>query len=115
MKKEFTAALLSALVYPGAGHIYVKKYPIALGFICAFSYLLISMIRSLNEVVQEVMSKINAGEVSLSIGAMSQAIKELLAEQHHQYDLVGLAMLLLWIFATLDAYRLAKNNTPLNV
>ena len=108
MKKPLKAALLSALVYPGAGHLFLRRYPIAFAFIGAFSYLLISLIAPIYEVSQKVMLQISSGELALNLEAISQSVSLELAQQPQQYNWLSIALVMIWGFAAFDAYRLAK-------
>jgi hypothetical protein len=114
MKNESKAILLSALVFPGAGHVFLKKYPIALGFICASIYLLITLFNFLNGIVQVVTKQINNGEISLNIDALTQAVSSQLSELPAQYSYISYALLFLWVFAMIDAYRLGLKSQVQN-
>jgi hypothetical protein len=108
MKKTSKAVLLSLLVFPGAGHIFLKKYLPASGFIVVFAYLLSIVIKKLIERSEEISQMIISGEIPLEINAISQALNEQSANAGAQMGFSGYALLFIWLFATFDAYRLAK-------
>jgi hypothetical protein len=114
MKIEYKAVLLSALVFPGTGHIYLKKYPIALAFICASAYLLFTLISLLNNIIQSIKLKINSGEIALNIDAITQAVSSHLAELPAQYSSVSYALLFIWCFSIADSYRLGKKSSTVS-
>jgi len=108
MKKTNKAVLLSALVFPGAGHIYLKKYLPAIGFIGAFAYLLSVVISELVKQTEKITQKILSGELPLEANAISQALAEQGANNGQQTGFASYALLFIWFFAMYDAYRLAK-------
>jgi len=108
MKKTNKAVLLSALVFPGAGHIYLKKYLPAVGFIGAFAFLLSVIIGEIIERTEKISQKIINGDIPLEVSAISQALAEQSANSGQQTSFTGYALLFIWFFAMYDAYRLAK-------
>lgn len=111
MKKTTKVTLLSAFVFPGAGHLYLKKYPPAIGFIAAFSYLLSIIISVLMEKTEKISVLIMEGKIPLEVDAITQALTEQGANVAQQSNFTSYALLFIWLFATLDAYRIAKQNT----
>ena len=110
MKIEYKAALLSALVFPGVGHVYLKKYPIALGFICASAYLVLTLINLLSNIIESMTLKINSGEIALNIDAITHAVSKHVAELPAEYSSISYALLFIWCFAIADSYRLGMKS-----
>lgn len=108
MNKINKAVLLSALVLPGAGHIFLKKYLPAAGFIGAFVFLLSIVITEIIERTEKITQKVLNGEIPLDANAISQALTEQSANAGQQTSYAGYALLFIWLFAIYDAYRLAK-------
>jgi len=108
MKKTKKAVLLAILVFPGAGHIYLKKYLPAIGFIGAFAFLLSIIISSLVERAEKVSQKIVSGDIPLDVAAISQALAEQSANSGQQSSFTAYALLFIWLFAIFDTYRLAR-------
>ena len=112
MKKTTKAVLLSVLVFPGAGHVYLKKYLPACGFIGAFAFLLSIVVSALVEQTEKISQRIVSGDLPLDINAISQALAEQSANSGQQTSFTGYALLFIWLFSALDAYRLAKQVKP---
>lgn len=108
MKKTTKATLLSTLVFPGVGHIFLKKYLPALGFIAAFAFLLNNVVIALFERTEKISQKILNGEIPLEISAISQAITQQSVNSGQQDGFTIYALLFIWLFSAIDAYRLAK-------
>jgi len=112
MNKATKAVLLSALVFPGAGHIFLKKHLPAVGFIAAFAFLLSIVVSALIERAEKISQKIVSGEIPLEINAISQALVEQSANSGQQTSFTAYALVFIWLFAMYDAYRLAKKTDP---
>jgi hypothetical protein len=108
MKKTTKVTLLSILVFPGVGHLVLKKYAIALGFIASFAYLLLGFIGDIIDKSQQVIDSIVRGETPLEINAISEALAEQGVLASQQQSFAGYLLLLIWILAAFDAYRMAK-------
>lgn len=108
MKKTTKVTLLSILIFPGVGHLFLKKYAIALGFIASFAYLLLSIIGDIVEKSQKVIDSIISGEIPLDINAISEALAEQGVLAGQQQTFVGYLLLVIWLLAAFDAYRIAK-------
>ena len=74
MKKSVKAALLSAFVYPGMGHFYLKKHAMFAVFACAFSVPLYFIISEIMAKAENIVEQINNGEIPLDIAAISQSL-----------------------------------------
>ncbi|MFT5162710.1 MAG: hypothetical protein ACI9FJ_001287 [Alteromonadaceae bacterium] len=107
MNKSIKAALLSALVYPGAGHFFLKKYPVCLALVGAFSVPLYLVLSELVEKTNVVIAQIQNGEIPLNVPAISEAITNLISGTTEQELTIKVyVMIIVWIIAALDAYRI---------
>ncbi len=109
MSKSINAALLSAFIFPGAGHFYLKKrvagYVLA-GTAVVSAYLIIS--RAVEKALQ-ITDKIQQGGVELDVAA----IAELVSNQPvgTEAELLNIAWILLtvsWLSGIVDSYRLGR-------
>lgn len=109
MKKSTKAVLLSALVFPGSGHLYLKKYmsgTLLAGTSFAAIYYLLS--KSMEQAF-EISDKILRGETQLDI----QAITEQVAQQSNGADaqllnITMIAFFICWVVGIIDAYRVGR-------
>lgn len=109
MKRSLKAVLLSALVLPGAGHIYLKKYlpgAVLIGASFAAAYYLFS--KSLEMAVQ-IADKIQGGDIQPDV----EAITELVANQQAGSDaqLLNIAtavFIICWLVGIIDSFRIAS-------
>ncbi|MCP4991405.1 MAG: hypothetical protein GY928_36720 [Colwellia sp.] len=111
MNKTTKVTLLSTLVFPGVGHLVLKRYGIALAFIASSTYLLLSLISDMLDKSQRVIDSITRGEIPLEIEAISQALAEqgILVSQQQTFS--GCMFILVWVLAAFDAFRIANKQT----
>lgn len=101
------AALLSGLVYPGAGHFMLKKYIICVALACAFSLPLMLILRDMMSVAQVLAEQIQTGAIPLDVIEIRQQLLsniEIKMEETSNYTLSFLAIL--WGVGIVDSYRL---------
>jgi hypothetical protein len=107
MSRSTTALLLSALVFPGAGHLYLKRRSRALLFIVptvvAGGYFVLDAARRATDLADQIMSG--------ALGTDPVAIAAKLEQAGPTSGLVDLAMYVLlacWIGAAVDAWLLGR-------
>jgi TM2 domain-containing membrane protein YozV len=115
MKKSFTAILLSALVYPGVGHFFLKKTYRGILFSGIASICLYFLLLKVVVLSQEVANKILNGEIEPDLVSISETILNLLDESGvHQLNTVTLILILCWLIALVDSYRLGRKSDSEN-
>jgi len=107
MKKATKVTLLSLFVFPGAGHLLLKKYAIATGFILSFTYLLLGIIKKIHNKTQQVIESIIQGEIPMEISAIREALVEKGALENSNLTVISYLLLIIWCIAAFDAYRIA--------
>ena len=106
MKKSTKAALLSAFVFPGAGHIYLTKYTagaLLAGTSFAAIYYLVS---NAVERAFEISEKIQSGDVQLDINAITELVSQQSTGTNVQLlNIATTALIICWLIGIIDAYR----------
>jgi hypothetical protein len=110
MKKTTKVTLLSLLVFPGVGHLVLKKYLIAISFIASFSYLLLDFIKEIHDKTQQVIDSIIRGEIPIEASAIRQALIDQGALENPNLSTIGYLLLVIWVVAAFDAYRIANKS-----
>jgi hypothetical protein len=110
MNTSTKAALLSALVFPGAGHLLLKKYVMA-ALLAAVTmvgaYLLISQAVFIALVIAD---KINRGEIALDPERIAAAIElYTTAAQSQTADMAVYAVAAAWLVGVIDSFRQGRN------
>lgn len=107
MKKAIKAVLLSAFIFPGAGHLLLKRYLSALILATTALVATYLLIAKVLENAMLIVDKIQRGEV----GADITTISELVAQQPSTDGLLGtnmmsIILLITWLVAMIDCYRI---------
>ncbi|MEI6893101.1 MAG: hypothetical protein V5789_00380 [Colwellia sp.] len=108
MKKTTKVTLISLLIFPGAGHLILKSYLVAFGFIASVIYILIGFIKDVHDKSQQVIESIIQGEVPMETSAITQALIEHGVLDNTNLSIIGYLLVIIWLIAAFDAYRLAK-------
>lgn len=109
MKKSTKAALLSALVCPGAGQFWLKKYYSGALFFISFIIGFAFIIQNVSQKTQYVMAKLQQGEITLTITAIEQAINNAPSSlTMAALNNLTTYLLLVWLTASCHAYWLGK-------
>ena len=99
------AALLSALVFPGAGHFFLKKHIAGIvlaGSTCASLYLLIS---NMMERVLQITEKIQHGQVQLDVAAITELIsKQSTGNEAQLLNIATVVLIVSWLVGIVDSY-----------
>ncbi|PKI17540.1 hypothetical protein [Colwellia sp. 12G3] len=110
MKQTTKVTLLSLLVFPGVGHLVLKKYFVALAFIASFTYPLLGLVKEIHNKTQQVIDSIIRGEIPIEVSAIRRALIEQGALENPNLAMIGYLLLFIWIIAAFDAYRIANKN-----
>ena len=109
MKKSTKALLLSALVFPGAGHLYLKKYlsaSLLIGTVLIAFYFLIT--RAV-EKAQHIVELIQTGEVQPDIASVTELITQSPTDSEGQLlNMATAALVIAWLVGIFDSYRVSR-------
>ena len=112
MKVTYKAALLSAFIFPGVGHFYLKKYwrGLAIMFIAlsGLGFMVWSVTASALNHLDSVMVKMQGGTTSLKDISDIVGLKTIATVPY--FDAVCYFIVCLWIFAIIDAYKIGKQS-----
>ena len=112
MKASYKAALLSAFIFPGVGHFYLKKYwrGLAIMFIAlsGLGFMVWSVAAPAFNHLDSFMLKMQGGNTSLQ--EISDVVGLTTLTTAPYYDAVFYIIVCLWIFAVIDAYKIGKQS-----
>jgi TM2 domain-containing membrane protein YozV len=110
MKVSYKAALLSTFVFPGVGQLYLKRYwrglVIMVVVFTGLGYMIWSATVSALNRLDDVMVKVQGSTTNLQ--ELSGIVGSKMLATDPYLDAVFYAMVCLWIFAIIDAYRIGK-------
>jgi TM2 domain-containing membrane protein YozV len=108
MQKPIKAALFSALIFPGAGQLLLKKY-ISAAYFSFFAgigiYLLFS---NLMAIAQGIVDKVQRGEVPNDIATILELVLPQLATAKESFTPAVMIFLIAWLVSIVEAYRVAN-------
>jgi len=115
MKKTTQVTLLSLLVFPGFGHLLLKKYAVAIGFAASFGYLLLSLLNEIHDKTQQVLASVISGDIPIEAAAIRQALIDQGALENANLSTMSYLLLVIWVISAFDAYRIANKNLKQNL
>ncbi len=110
MTKPIKAVMLSAFVFPGAGHFFLKKYVpgiVLAGIALVSLYFIIS---KTVERAREIADKILLGEVQLDIAAITELVSRQPAGTDTELiNLAWIVLIISWLIGIADSYRVGRS------
>ena len=109
MKKATAAGLLSALVFPGLGHLYLKRWVPGLllsGIAGTATYYIVSV--TIN-IALDIVEKIQSGAVSSDIDSISVLVTQQLGASEQATNMATMVLLGCWIIGIVDSYRQGRS------
>lgn len=98
------AALLSAILYPGVGHFFLKKY-LAGAILClTFSISLYFLVSDMLVNTMQIVEQINNGEIPLNIAAISESLAT--SADLQELNINMYVLIIIWFLSIIDSYRL---------
>jgi hypothetical protein len=109
MKKTEKAFLLSILVFPGAGHILLKRYISGFFLIIIASVASYFLIYGAIYQALEIADKIKSGEIYPDLSVILTLVSNQSASSEFQsLNTAMVALLIVWLVGIVDTYRLGR-------
>jgi hypothetical protein len=109
MRKSVKAVLYSTLLFPGSGHIYLKKYIPGFILIAAAFLPLYFILSTVVTSSLEISDKIVRGEIPPDLAVLTEVITEqVLGVEAYGFDSAGTVFIVLWLIGIIDSYRLGR-------
>ncbi|WP_340678588.1 hypothetical protein [Paraglaciecola sp.] len=111
MTSTTKAVLLSALVFPGCGHLWLKSKLIGGLLIAVTVVCMYFLLSNAMEIANQISAKILSGEIPLDVARISEAVSAGLAGSNSlQITIATWALVITWLIGILDTYRVAKQS-----
>ena len=109
MRKSTKAVLLSMLLFPGTGHLYLKKYFSAAVLLSTATAAIYYLLKNTMENALEIAEKIHSTDTVLDVEMMSEMLSKQAANTADPLlSLSMIALLLCWLFGMFDSYRAGR-------
>jgi len=100
---------LSAFVFPGVGHVYLKKYMAGVSLAGASFAAIYYLVAKAVETAVEITGKIESGDVQLDIGAISDLVSQQSSgSDAHMLNIATTALVVCWLIGMVDSYRAGR-------
>ena len=109
MAKAITAPLLSALVFPGVGHLNVQQPYRALAFILSSVGALYFVMQTVMLVARRLVDQFMSGEIALDVTNMRELMYRVATPAEiEQGEMAVMALVVIWLIALIDAFYLGR-------
>ncbi len=101
MTKTTKAILLSAVAYPGAGQIFLKRYPIGIVFIVISTIGLYFILQNIFKITFQIIDRIKSGETPPDFSSLLSLLSQ------HDTQLLNSAfiiMIITWVASIIHVY-----------
>lgn len=105
MRRSTKAALLSGLVFPGMGHLYLRQYVRGVLFAGGAGALLYFIVSVAMSTAFDVMGKIQSGDVPLNVESVSELVSKQSQGAEESTNMATMALVALWVIGIADSYR----------
>jgi hypothetical protein len=113
MKKPLKAALFSALIFPGAGQLLLKKYISATYFAAFFGVGLYLLFSNLFARAQDIIDKVQRGEMSADLATITEIVHQQSTIATGSLSPALIILLIAWLVSIVEAYRVGKKEASL--
>lgn len=108
MTKSVKALLISALVFPGGGHIYLKKH-ITGAILASVSIFCLYLVFSMSmKIAQDISVKIQTGEIPLDANKITEAIANDPAGHSGFASASTYLLEICWLVGVIDSFRIGR-------
>lgn len=109
MKKSTKAVLLSALIFPGVGHFFLKRIISGVVLAGAAVVALYVLVSNVIGKALDIADKIQRGEVQPDIAVITELVSKQSTGDDALLISVATAMLIIsWLVAVIDSYRIGR-------
>ena len=104
MKKSTKAALLSGLVFPGLGHLYLKRRVtgVVLSGVAAFAVYYMSSIAM--TIALDVSRRIETGAIPADIATVTSVVSQQFSGMEQATNLASITLLVCWVTGVVGSY-----------
>lgn len=107
MKKSLKAALLSGLIFPGIGHLILRKYYRGAALVVTSLVALSVVVTRAYERALHVVDRIMIGDIPMDAGSISQVVSDSASTANSLVENVAVIVLAAcWLAGIIDSYRL---------
>jgi predicted outer membrane lipoprotein/TM2 domain-containing membrane protein YozV len=104
MKKSVKAALLSGLVFPGMGHLYLKRWVAGVLLAGVAGYTLYAIVAVALAIALDVSQQIERGAIPADLDTVNHIVAQQLSGSAQATELASFTLLACWVFGIISAF-----------
>ncbi len=104
MKRSTKAVLLSALVFPGIGHLYLKRWAVGVVLLGVAGYAVYTIASVTMRIAMDVVQKIESSGMAPDVAAISNLVTQQLSGSEQATDLATWAFAACWLVGIIGSY-----------
>lgn len=108
MSKSVKASLLSALVFPGSGHFFLKKPILGAILLTVTIVCLYFLLATVMEAAQGISIKIQTGEIPLNANKIAEAVSNELTGKVGSVNIPSYLFGICWLVGVIDSFRVGR-------
>ena len=108
MKRSTKAALISGLVFPGLGHIYLRSFVIGLVLLCLAGGALYTVANTAIETAYEVAGEIENSGMAVDSASISRLVEQRSQQAGQSANMAEWLLMACWLVGIIDSYRIGR-------
>jgi hypothetical protein len=108
MRRSTKAVLISGLVLPGLGHVFLRSYVVGLVLLCVAGWSIYSIATTAIGAALDVAREIESGSMAIDSASISQLVTQRSKQAEDSTNVPVLALLLSWVVGIIDSYRVGR-------
>ena len=113
MKRSTKAVLLSGLVFPGLGHIFLRKYVLGLALLSLAGGSIYTVARTVIDTALDVAGEIESGSLAINSGSISQLVAQRSREAGQSTTVAVWVLTASWVIGIIGSYRVGRSQERL--
>lgn len=108
MKRSTKAVLVSGLVFPGLGHIFLRSYVVGLVLVCLAGGSVYMVVNTAIETALDVAREIETGSMSIDSASISQLVAQRSQQAEQSTNVAVWVFMASWVIGIIDSYRVGR-------
>jgi len=113
MRRSTKAALISGLVFPGLGHVFLRKYVVGVVLLCLAGWSIYSVATTAIETALDVATEIESRGVAVDSVSIGQLVAQRLEKTEQSTNASMWVLLVTWLIGIADSYRVGRGQEQL--
>jgi uncharacterized membrane protein len=108
MKRSTKAALISGLVFPGLGHLILRRYVVGLVLLCLAGGSIYVIAETVIDTAFDIVGEIEGGGTAMDSSSISQLVEQRTQQTEQSTNLAVWVLMASWVIGIVDSYRVGR-------